>query len=153
MQLLLRRAALGLHTDGPADLLLAASPDSLARAPWQWDVRVVAAADDDPAAFDVPIIGRHHVVVRTDATVVRGVQRLVEVEGTAELERPRHELWLAVVETGSPRVGAFALAPGDVLVCEGDDPVRIELEAPHERATLNLVVLDRLDGDPLRWVP
>lgn len=154
MQLLLRRAALGLLPDhAPDGLALAASPDSLAKAPWLWDVRVVAATDDDATAYDAPGIGRHHVVVRRDESVVGCGQRTLEVDGSVVLGRPRHELWLAVVESGSPRTGPFTLAPGDVLVWEGDDPLGISLEAAHEPAMLALVELARLDGTPLRWVP
>lgn len=154
MQLLLRRAALGLLPDrAPDGLALAASPDSLARAPWLWDVRVVAAADDDGTAYDVPGIGRHHVVVRQDESVLRAEQRTLELDGSVVLGRPSHELWLAVVESGSPRTGPFTLAPGDVLVWEGDDPLGIALDAAHEPALLVLVELARLDGTPLRWVP
>jgi hypothetical protein len=154
MQLLLRRAALGLRPDGGPDAItLAASPDSLAKAAWLWDVRVVAAPDDEDAAYDVPGIGPHHVEVRVDESAVRGEQRTIELDGSVVLGRPRHELWLAVVETGALRTGPFTLAPGDVLVWEGDDPLGIALEAAHGPATLALVALERLDGTPLRWVP
>jgi hypothetical protein len=154
MQLLLRRAALGLRPDdADGAITLAASPDSLARAAWLWDVRVVAAPAGGPAAYDVPGIGRHDVVVHRDEAVIRSDQRTLELDGSVVLGRPRDELWLAVVETGSPRTGSFALAPGDVLVWEGDDPLGVALEAAHGPATLAMVALARLDGTPLRWVP
>jgi hypothetical protein len=154
MQLLLRGAALGLQRDGsPGSITLAASPDSLAKAAWLWDVRVVAARAGEAAAYDVPGIGRHDVVVRWDEAAIRSEQRTIELDGSVVLGRPRHELWLAVVESGAPRAGAFPLAPGDVLVWEGDDPLGIALEAAHEPATFALVELARLDGTPLRWVP
>jgi len=46
------------------------------------------------------------------------------------------------------------LDPGDVLVCEGDDPLTLEVAAADGgRVSVALVALSRIDGQVLRWVP
>jgi hypothetical protein len=80
--------------------------------------------------------------------------RTVEVSSAQTLARDEKELWVLVVESGSLRQGQFLLAPGDVLVCEGDDPLHLDV-APIAggAASLALVALHRVDGATLRWVP
>ena len=59
-----------------------------------------------------------------------------------------------MVETGTLRHSHLEVAPGDVLVWEGEDPVGIDITATSdERVTVALVTLRRTDGQALRWVP
>ena len=154
MQLLLRRAAqAGLVDGSPSEAVLAASPDSLARAAWLWDVRVVVPARGQVAAYDGAGVGEHDLVVRTAEGVVVAEQSRLELAAPTRLTRSRDELWLALVETGAATIGAFALAPGDVLVWEGDDPTVVDLAPTGPATAVALVALRRLDGAQLRWVP
>jgi hypothetical protein len=154
MQLLLRRAAqTGLAASATGEAVLAASPDSLARAAWLWDVRVVARGSGQAAAYDGAGVGEHDLVVRTAEGVVVAEQSRLELAAPTRLTRPRDELWLALVETGAATTGAFAVAPGDVLVWEGDDPTVVDLAPTGPGTAVALVALRRLDGAQLRWVP
>jgi len=137
--------------------VVAASPDSLARAPWQWDVRVSRDPVGQSQQHDGAGIGWHHVCVRTEAALVSADLSTVTLDedgGALTLERPRDELWLAVVEAGTFRHGVFEVAAGDVLVWEGDDPRSIDITPIGSGAVLCVfVTLRRTDGDALRWVP
>lgn len=147
MQLLLRGAALLDADDPQAEAVLAASPDSLARARWLWDVRVVRTLG---SAYAAGGIGAHRLVVRT----ADDVEEVVEIAGTAVVrQRPPHELWLAVVAAGEVRHGVFVVRAGDVLVWEGDDPTEVVLEPEAGSAVVEVVRLRRRDGSELRWVP
>jgi hypothetical protein len=151
MQLLLRGAALLDPDDPVAETVLAASPDSLARARWLWDVRVARTLEPAYAAASTGI-GPHRLVVRT-ADDVEAQRSRVELDSPSALRRPPHELWLVVVTSGALRHGAFTVAAGDVLVWEGDDPTSIELEPASDDVVLEQVRLRRSDGSELRWVP
>ncbi|MBI1378382.1 MAG: hypothetical protein GC157_12990 [Frankiales bacterium] len=152
MQLILRGAARTLGAAG--SVVLAASPDSLARQPWQWDVRVAREPVGVSVAADGAGIGPHHVCVRHDAAAVDVDLRAVRLgPAPARLERPSARLWVAVVEQGVVVHGAFALDPGDVVVWEGDDPEDVRLEPAEGAALLVVADLGRTDGQALRWVP
>jgi hypothetical protein len=156
MRLILRGAAARLGHEG--SLVVAASPDSLARQPWQWDVRVSREPVGQSQAHDGAGIGPHFVCVRVDPELLTAELTTdwfdLDPGRTLWVERPVEELWLAVVETGTLGHGPFVVGPGDVLVWEGDDPVRIDISASSAgRVTVALVVLRRTDGHALRWVP
>jgi hypothetical protein len=155
MRLILRGAAARLATEG--SVVVAASPDSLARQPWQWDVRVSRDPVGQSQQYDGAGIGHHHICVRSEDALVSAdlsTLRIVEDGGPVTFDRPDHELWLAVVEHGTFRHGSFEVAPGDVLVWEGDDPLSIDL-TPTGRGSVEcaLVSLRRTDGAALPWVP
>ena len=155
MRLLLRSPAAGLDPFDPdAEVEIAASPDTHARRPWEWDVRLTHRPDGLSRAFDGAGLGRHHVDVRVRPDVIDADLRTVEVDSAQALARDEKELWVLLVESGSMRQGQFTLAPGDVLVCEGDDPLDLEV-APLDggRVSLAVVALRRVDGQTLRWVP
>lgn len=155
MRLVLRGAATRLGDAG--SLVVAASPDSLARQPWQWDVRVAREPVGQCLDYDGAGIGAHHVCVRTDPELVTAALRTARLQGSADgavlLERPQAELWLAVVESGRLRHADLEARPGDVLIWEGDDPLRVDLEPLDVGVVLALVVLARTDGRDLRWAP
>jgi len=158
MRLILRNVAARLADDG--SLVVAASPDSLARQPWQWDVRLSREPVGQSQDYVGAGIGRHHVCVRVDDAHVSAelLTQTFDDPGTERqtvtIGRPADELWVAVVETGTFRHGHLEVAPGDVLVWEGGDPVGIDITATSdERITVALVILRRTDGQSLRWVP
>ena len=155
MRLILRGAARALGDEGA--VMLAAGPDSLARQPWQWDLRVCRDAVGESLSVDGAGVGPHHVCVRCDPSAVTGHLREVVVEaGPAAplvLARPAEQLWVAVVEQGRVRHGGFDVGPGDVLVWEGDDPLGVTLAPIDGPALLVLAALARIDGHALRWVP
>ena len=105
-------------------------------------------------AFDGAGLGRHHVDVRVRPHVIEADLRTLDIERAATLDRDEKELWVLGVETGRPGHGRFELAPGDVLVCERDDPLALDV-APADggRVSLAVVSLRRVDGRTLRWVP
>jgi hypothetical protein len=155
MRLLLRSPAADLDPYDPdAEAEIAASPDTHARRPWEWDVRLTRRPGGLSQPFDGAGIGPHHVDVRVRPDVIAAGVRTVEVSSAQTLARDEKELWVLVVESGSLRQGQFLLAPGDVLVCEGDDPLHLDV-APIAggAASLALVALHRVDGATLRWVP
>jgi hypothetical protein len=156
MRLILRNAAGRLGDD--ESLVIAASPDSLARQPWQWDVRLSREPVGQSLEHDGAGIGRHFVCVRVDPDHVAAELTTqwfdLDADRTVSIGRPVDELWLAVVETGSFRHGHLDVAPGDVLVWEGDDPVMIDVTPIGPgRVTWAVVTLRRTDGQALRWVP
>jgi hypothetical protein len=155
MMLLLRDPAAGLDPYDPgSEVEIAASPDTHARRPWEWDVRLTHRPGGLSRAFDGAGLGRHHVDVRVRPDVVTAELRTVDVDSPTSLERDERELWVLVVESGRLQQGRFALAPGDVLVCEGDDPVSLAVSAADGgRVSMALVALRRVDGQTLRWVP
>jgi hypothetical protein len=156
MRLILRGAATRL---GDArSVVVAASPDSLARQPWMWDVRVSREPAGQSQQFDGAGIGPHFVCVRFDPELVTAELSTesyeLDADRTIRVERPPDELWLAVVETGAFRHGPVDVTAGDVLVWEGDDPVLIDVTSRGQgRVTLAMVTLRRTDGAALRWVP
>ena len=158
MRPILRNVAARLGDD--AFLVVAASPDSLARQSWLWDVRLSREPVGQSQEYLGAGIGRHHVCVRVDDAHVSAelMTQTFDDPGTERqtltLGRPAEELWLAVVETGTLRHSHLEVAPGDVLVWEGEDPVGIDITATSdERVTVALVTLRRTDGQALRWVP
>ena len=155
MRLLLRRPAADLDPyDRDAELEIAASPDTHARRPWEWDVRLTHRPEGLSRAFDGAGLGRHHVDVRARPDLISAGLRTVDVDVPRTLARDERELWVLVVESGTLFEGAYALATGDVLVCEGDDPLELDVApAGDGPASLAVVVLRRVDGRPLRWVP
>jgi hypothetical protein len=154
MQLILRRAVTSRAVTSRADsVVIAASPDSLARQPWQWDVRIESTPVGLSLEYDCAAVGPHHVCVRVDESLVAADLATLEVREPLALIRPAEVLWLAVVEHGGVRQGHYACSAGDVLVWEGADPTEIDLSPTSGRATLALVELRRLDGLALRWVP
>ena len=155
MRLLLRSPAADLDPFDPdAEVEIAASPDTHARRPWEWDVRLTHRPDGLSRAFDGAGLGHHHVDVRVRPDVIEASLRMVEVGTGQALARDEKELWVLVVESGSLRQGQFTLAPGDVMVCEGDDPLDLDV-APADTSPVSLAVvaLRRVDGQTLRWVP
>jgi len=155
MRLLLRSPAADLDPYDPgSEVEIAASPDTRARWPWEWDVRLTHRPEGLSRAFDGAGLGRHHVDVRVRPDVIDADLRTLDIERATTLDRDEKELWVLVVETGRLRQGRFELAPGDVLVCEGDDPLALDV-APSDggRVSLAVVSLRRVDGQTLRWVP
>ncbi|MDA8436899.1 MAG: hypothetical protein M0Z98_13065 [Actinomycetales bacterium] len=155
MRLLLRGPAAGLDpSDSDADAVVAASPDTPGRRPWEWDVRLTRRPEGQSYPFDGAGIGSHHVDVRVRPDAVSAELRALSVEGPTSLVRDERELWVIVVESGSLRHEHVVLATGDVLVCEGDDPLVLDV-APEDAGavTLAVVALRRTDGRSLRWVP
>jgi hypothetical protein len=155
MRLLLRGPAADLDPfDLDAEVEIAASPDTHSRRPWEWDVRLTHRPDGLSRAFDGAGLGRHHVEVRVRPDLIHAELRTVELDSARSLRRDEKELWVLLVESGSMHQGQFTLAPGDVLVCEGDDPLDLDV-APADggRVSLAVVALRRVDGQTLRWVP
>jgi hypothetical protein len=155
MRILLRGPAADLDAADPeAAAVVAASPDTHGRRPWEWDVRLTRRPGALSLPFDGAGIGRHHVDVRVNPDAVAADLRTVAVDDPLSLVRDERELWVLVVESGPVRHGHVVLAAGDVLVCEGDDPLVLDL-APTatDDVTLALVALRRADGRGLRWVP
>jgi hypothetical protein len=155
MRLLLRTPAADLDPFDPdAEVEIAASPDTHARRPWEWDVRLTHRPDGLSREFVGAGLGRHHVDVRVRPDVIDASLRTVQVAAAQALARDEKELWVLVVESGSLRQGQFTLAPGDVLVCEGDDPLDLDVApAGTDPVSLAVVALRRTDGQTLRWVP
>jgi hypothetical protein len=155
MMLLLRAPAADLDPYDPeSEVEIAASPDTHARRPWEWDVRLTHRPEGLSRSFDGAGLGRHHVDVRVRPDVVTADLRTVDVGVATTLERDERELWVLVVESGRLQQGRFVLVPGDVLVCEGDDPQRLEVAAADAgQVSMAVVVLRRVDGQTLRWVP
>ena len=155
MMLLLRGPAADLDPDDPgSEVEIAASPDTHARRPWEWDVRLTHRPEGLSRPFDGAGLGRHHVDVRVRPNVVTAELRTVDVDTPTSLERDERELWVVVVESGRLQQGRFSLAPGDILVCEGDDPLTLAVSAADGgRVSMAMVVLRRVDGQTLRWVP
>ena len=153
--LLLRAPAADLDPHDPdSEVEIAASPDTHARRPWEWDVRLTHRPEGLSRPFDGAGLGGHHVDVRVRADVVVADLRTLDLGVATTLERDERELWVLVVESGRLQQGRFALAPGDVLVCEGDDPLTLAVSAADGgRVSLALVALRRVDGQTLRWVP
>lgn len=155
MMLLLRAPAAHLDPIDPSsEVEIAASPDTQARRPWEWDVRITHRPEGLSRPFDGAGLGRHHVDVRVRPDAVNAELRTVDVDTPTSLERDERELWVVVVESGRLQQGRFTLAPGDVLVCEGDDPLSLTVSAAEGgRVSMALVALRRVDGQTLRWVP
>jgi len=155
MMLLLRAPAADLDPDDvEPEVEVAASPDTHARRPWEWDVRLTHRPEGLSRAFEGAGVGRHHVDVRVRPDVVAAELRTVDVGTATVLVREERELWVLVVESGRLQQGRFVLDPGDVLVCEGDDPLTLEVAAADGgRVSVALVALSRIDGQVLRWVP
>ena len=155
MMLLLREPAAELDPyDVESEVEIAASPDTHARRPWEWDVRLTHRPEGLSGVFDGAGLGRHHVDVRVRPDVVTADLRAVDVDTATALVRDSRELWVLVVESGRLQQGRFVLDPGDVLVCEGDDPLTLEVAAADGgRVSVALVALSRIDGQVLRWVP
>lgn len=157
MQLLLRQPARFLDSTGePSEV--AASPDSPGRERWQWDVRLERSSVAGPDAVSSHLagagVGDHYVNVRFDPEVVRAVIERLVIDADDVLVRDEAELWVAVLESGRMTEGVFAVDPGDVMVWEGDDPLRIPVTALDAHETeIVLVRLRRRDGRVLRWVP
>lgn len=157
MQLLLRQPAQALR-DFDDSTEVAASPDSPGRERWQWDVRLERTAVNAPDALSSHLVGAgvgdHYVNVRFDPDVIEAQMMRMTVPRRETLERDVSELWVAIVENGSMFEGIFDVAPGDVAVWEGDDPVRIPMGSRGEQdAEIVLVRIRRRDGKVLRWVP
>jgi hypothetical protein len=156
MRLILRGAASRLGDVG--SLVVAASPDSLARQPWQWDIRVSREPIGQAIEHDGAGIGPHFVCVRVDPELVTAELTTdcydLAPGRTVWAERPAEELWLAVVETGAFRHGPLDVVPGDVIVWEGDDPLGVDVTSlEREQVALAVARLRRTDGEALRWVP
>lgn len=153
MQLVLRTPTGGLGTDPSAFAVVAASPDTEGRRAWEWEVRIMRAAEGLSRPYDGAGLGAHHLGVRVDHGLVEAEMTTVDLPDSRRLTRPEEELWVAVVESGRVRHGYLEAAAGDVLVWEGDDLLRIDLAPTDGSASLALVSLRRRDGQTLRWVP
>ncbi len=141
MQLILRQPAARDAGDGSTGVVVAASPDTFGREQWQWDVRIC----ESEAGFDVAVA--HNV------ESIEVVEESIDVSASFEATREVAELWLAVVVKKPVIHGQFRLEAGDVAVWEGDDPVRIRVQAVEDDARLQLVRIRRRDGKAARWVP
>lgn len=157
MQLLLRQPAKTLWESNDVSEV-AASPDSPGRERWQWDVRLersaMVAQDSVSTHLMGAGLGEHFVNVRFDPQVIDAAIERRTVVASEVLVRDEAEIWVAIMEDGLMSEGAFVVVPGDVMVWEGDDPVRIPVEtlgAAH--SDMVLVRLWRRDGKVLRWVP
>ena len=78
MRLLLRSPAAGLDPFDPdAEVEIAASPDTHARRPWEWDVRLTHRPEGLSRTFEGAGLGRHHVDVRVRPDVIDADLRTV----------------------------------------------------------------------------
>jgi len=98
--------------------------------------------------------GPHFVNVRFDERVIEAEIESRLISKIDWLEREEHDLWVAIVESGKIFEGTYAVNPGDVMVWEGDDPLRIAV-CLREGAPAGIVIvrIRRRDGKSLRWVP
>ena len=141
MQLILRQPAARDEQDDPNGVVVAASPDTIGREQWLWDIRMTASASN------------YDVIVSHNADVIDAEQERVHLASELRRQRDEHELWIAVAVSGPVRHGIFELEPGDVAVWEGDDPLSIHLLPVDASAEIDLIRISRRDGRAARWVP
>ena len=141
MQLVLRQPAARDSGDESTGVVVAASPDTFGREQWQWDVRVTDAL----CGFEV--------TVAHNPELIHVVEERIDIAPTYEAMREADELWLLVVVEREIAHGHFRLEAGDVAVWEGEDPIRIRLDAIDGLAVVRLVRITRRDGKAARWVP
>jgi hypothetical protein len=141
MQLILRQPAVRGDHDDPNGVVVAASPDTLGREQWLWDIRMTASAPD------------YAIAVSHNPDVIQVEQDRIYIDGEHRFERDAHELWIAVALKEPITHGIFQLESGDIAVWEGDDPRGIHLLPIDESAEIQLIRISRRDGKAARWVP
>ena len=141
MQLILRQPASRTIDDDATEVVVAASPDTFGREPWQWDVRV-ATVDEG-----------YRVTAAHNPANIKILEEDLDIHDSYQAIRGVDELWLAVIMKHSVTHGVFTLHAGDVAIWEGDDPVRIRLDAVDGDACVRLIRIARRDGKAARWVP
>jgi hypothetical protein len=141
MQLILRQPA--AHPDAADNdgVVIAASPDTLGREAWLWDIRM---QETD---------GRYEAVVARNSEVIDVTDVVHRVADDLRLTRSVSELWVAIVLCGPVLHGGFRLETGDVAIWEGDDPDLICLQSGERAAEIRLIQISRRDGEAARWVP
>jgi len=108
---------------------------------------------------DGAAMGRRFLNVRLDPELIHAEVLVTQVSEATLWQRAHSELWIGLLTTGWVHERDHDVVAGDVIIWEGEDPVRIELSpAPSDVGTargseLVLVRLSRRDGRSLRWVP
>jgi hypothetical protein len=144
---------------------LAASPDTpRPQASWMWDLYLLPAGPTECRATPhgpVSVVDEHLtepggsvLSVRWDAAAVHAELGTLTLDGREPRRRPESELWVLVASAGAFREGSRTVPAGAALICEGDDPLTLDL-APvtPSPTTVHLLRISRTDGSVLRWVP
>lgn len=159
MRLLLRASA--HQRAGEGHLQIAASPDTLHREPWQWDLRLLEAGEQ-PDAQPSTTVGlarsdgsTSRLAVDCDPEVVSPDLQLLDLGQDVELERDAGQLLAFVVGRGVVLVeDRHVLNELDALVFAGDDPRQIRVRRlSDEQPSVAMVRLSPAGAGSLAWVP
>lgn len=157
MRLLLRANA--HHPIDATSTEIAASPDTPHRERWQWHVRLHAgAAGPDGDAVTAPVVLADGSVatleVAADREHVDPQVEILPVDAHVELTRGEPELLVLIVIGGAALVeGRHLLTERDALVFQGDDPLRVGIDAAAGSVSAAVVRLRPVRDRVLAWVP
>lgn len=159
MRLLLR--ATSHQRSGEGDTQIAASPDTLHREVWQWDLRLLDTNDDQErqSATSVALTRSDgsvsHLALSVDPDVVTPALEILDLASPAEIERASDELVAFVVGSGVVLIeGRHVLGELDAMVLAGQDPSSVRVQQlSDERPCVALVRLSPSGSGSLAWVP
>lgn len=159
MRLLLRASS--HHRSGAGDTQIAASPDTLHREAWQWDLRLhdTSGTPERQSSTAVALTRSDgsvsHLVLNADADVVTAAVELLDLDQSAEIERTADELVVFVVGSGSVLIeGRHVLGELDAMVLAGRDPSRVRVQQLSDPGPcVALVRLSPRGSGSLAWVP
>jgi hypothetical protein len=157
MRLLLRANAHRALDD--TSLEIAASPDTPDRERWQWHVRLHATPTaGDGTTVTAPVVlqdgSTGTLEVNADPRRISAAIQVLPVETHLELDRAEPELVVLLVVGGAALVeGRHLLAERDALVLQGDDPLRVGIDAATGCVSAAVVRLRPLHDRVLAWVP
>ncbi len=157
MRLLLRANAHRI-LDGESEEI-AASPDTPNRESWQWHIRLHTGTPALPNGVVArPILlqdgSSATLEVAADPEQVDAHSEILPVPAHADLVRSQAELMVLLVVGGAALVeGRHLLEERDALVLEGDDPLRVGIDAAAGSVTVAVIRLHPVGERALAWVP
>lgn len=159
MRLLLR--ATSHQRSGEGDTQIAASPDTVHREAWQWDLRLLDAVGPQERQSSTAVAlarsdgSTSHLVLSVDPDVVTPALEILDLTTPVEIERLSDELVAFVVGGGVVLIeGRHVLGELDVMVLAGQDPTSVQVEQlSDERPCVALVRLSPSGSASLAWVP
>lgn len=158
MRLLLDHQAHRYLEDG---VEIAASPDSRRPEPWLWNVGFSERPESERHLraglhmLTLPTsIGGQQLWVRYQSDDISAVLGTLDVHGEQTIERNGHEMVILVGLDGLLHEDRRVVGPGDALVVEGTDPLRIDVTSVGDTpAVVACIRLARHTGMDLRWIP
>jgi hypothetical protein len=159
VRLLLRAAS--HQRSGEGDTQIAASPDTLHREAWQWDLRLLDPNVDQErkSATSVALTRSDgsvsHLTLCVDTDVVTPTLEILDLATPVEIERVPDELVAFVVGSGVVLIeGRHVLGELDAMVLAGQDPSSVRVQRlSDERPCVALVRLSPSGFGSLAWVP